>query len=158
LTFGSEQSEFTNLVQLITSDVTPAAVLSELERIQSVKRTANGLELIENTFVPKGDPEHGFKILAEDIADLVLSVEENVLIGPQPPHMHFRTEYDRIDPAALPEIKQWLLERGRELHLHAREFLSRYDLDINPERASTKTPVRVTLSSHSFTAKDARNE
>jgi hypothetical protein len=150
LSYGSEQSEFSKLVHFVSNDISASSVLEELVRTSVVKKTEEGLVLLKDFYIPKGNIVGGFKILSDDISDLTQAVEENMLLDLQPPHMHFRTTYDRIDPGAKDEIKKWLLEQGRELHLKARQYLSQFDLDINPHRTTTETPERVVLSSYSL--------
>jgi len=150
LSFGSEQSEFSKLVYSVSNDITPASVLGELERIGAVKRGKDKLSLMQDTYVPKGNPINGFRILSDDCNNLIQTVEQNVLGGKKPPNMHYSTVYDRIDPDAIPQIQLWLLEKGKELHLSARQFLSQFDLDINPKGANQDKANRVVISSFSL--------
>ena len=150
LEYGRENSDFSELVSLVSNDITPVAVLHELDRLGLAKIGSDSVVLTVDTFVPKGDPIGGFKILSEDVNDLLLAVEKNVLTECDPPNMHYRTEYDRINPSALPKIQQWFLKQGHDLHLKAREFLSKHDLDINPKPAGSEKPLRVSLSSFSY--------
>ena len=158
LSFGSEQSEFSQVVRLVTLDITPASVLRELERTEAIERTEDGLKLRADLYIPRGDVVTGFKILADDYADLLSAVQSNVLEEEKVPHMHFRTAYDRVDREALPEIRLWLLEQGQALHLKARQFLSQFDLDINPKRHSSNSSAKVTLSSFSLVEEPEEKE
>lgn len=150
LTFGFEKSEFSNLVKLTSNDVSASAVLMEMTRIGGIEKTESKVRLIQDSYLPKGNPLQGFKILSEDIEDLKQVVEGNVIDQIEPPHMQFRTVYDCIDPKAREEVDLWLFEQGKDLHLKAREFLSQFDLDINPGSLSEGAPLCVTLSSFSL--------
>lgn len=150
LSYGFEKSDFTKLVRLISNDTSASSVMLEMGRIKSIETKNDKVTLILGSYIPKGNPMHGFKILSDDIEDLRQAVEDNVFENATPPNMHFRTVYDRIDPKAKKEIDLWLLEQGQELHLRARQFLSKFDLDINPNSASDKKPLRVALSSFSL--------
>lgn len=147
LSFGTETSEFSKLVKLISNDITPASVLTELERTGLVAKSESDVKLVEKTYSPKGDPERGFNILSDDLGDLVQAVEENLLEDPEVPNMHLRTVYDRVDPKSLKEIRSWMIKQGQDLHLRARDYLSQYDLDINPQRAQAGNGARVVITS-----------
>ncbi len=153
LSFGTEASEFSKLVKLTTNDVTPASVLLELERTGLVLKQDGEVSLVMRTYSPKRDPDRGFSILSDDLGDLVEAVEENILQDPEVPNLHLRTVYDRIDPTALKEIRSWMLKQGQELHLRAREYLSKFDLDINPQRSAEGTGSRVVITSFAHVEK-----
>jgi hypothetical protein len=150
LSYGFEDSEFSSLVYSVSSDITASAVLGEMERIGAIARTDGGLKLVIDTFVPKGNPEKGFSMLSNDCNNLIGAVEQNVLHNLDVPNMHYSTVYDRVDPDAIPEIRKWLLEQGRELHLKARQHLSQYDLDINPKRSQQENSNRVVITTFSL--------
>ena len=150
ISYGTEASEFNKLVCLVSNDITSASVLTELERIGAVQKHADGLKLIEKTYSPGKSPIKGLRILSDDCDDLVSAVEENLLHTPEIPHMHYRTVYDRVDSSAIPKLKKWFLDQGNELHLRAREYISKFDLDINPSKDSKEPGRRVVLSSFSF--------
>ena len=39
---------------------------------------------------------------------------------------------DNIHLKDLPKVRQWLMDRGKEFHLSAREFLAMHDKDVTP--------------------------
>ncbi len=133
LSIDGEQSDFAKLVRSISSELPANALLIELERIEAVEHTRGGIKLRLRSYVPKGDLEQGFAILSDDTEHLIQATSENVLTSPEIPNLHLRTEYDRIRPQALPEIRRWLLEQGAALHKRAREFLAQHDQDLNPD-------------------------
>lgn len=145
LTFGSEESDFNKLVTQVSKDLNPAAVLFELERVKAVERTDAGLKLAVQIYRPRGDVETGFSVLKQDIEDLIGCVEENVFQRPDIGALHLRTVYDRVRPEAATELKSWLLKEGNALHARAREKLSQFDQDVNPDPSFTGKTVRVTL-------------
>jgi hypothetical protein len=149
LSFGTEDSEFHNLVASVSRDLNPATVLFELERVGAVERSSRGLRLVVESYVPTGDFEEGFRILAADFTDLSRSVEQNVIEDPELPHLHARTEYDAVRPENLAEIKRWLIREGHLLHNRTRNYLSQFDQDINPDPEFAGETVRVVLGTFS---------
>lgn len=139
-----EDSGFYRLVRMISTDVKPGTVLEELKRIGAVEQSARGIRLVVEAFNPKGDPEEGFRLLALDTDDLIRAVEENVYDQPEPLNLHAVTEYDNIPHSKLPEIRSWFITEGMSFHRRAREFLSRFDKDVNTRvRAKGKTRVMI---------------
>ncbi len=141
--------QFRELVSTVSTDVNSAAVLFCLERAGSVERNPSGLlTLRKKHYVPKSDPVAAFDILARDCEDLIESVEENVFRPEGAKNLHGRTEFDNISRSHLKEIRSWLLKEGSEFHQRARQYLSRFDLDINPD-AGKDGGAKVTLGTFS---------
>ncbi len=133
LTFDSPESEFYQLVYSVSKELNPASVLYELERIGAVKKQGRRLHLVQDTFTPNADLDTVVKLFEIDCSVLTKSVEENAVEAHSIPNLHARTEFDRIRPEKLVEIRAWLVREGHELHRRAREFLSQYDQDITPD-------------------------
>ena len=151
LSVEGQKSDFVDLVDSVSSDVNPATVLFELERIAAVHKSKSGLQLVSQTHTLKNDPVANFEILSRDLADLTQAVEHNAVLDERPHHFHARTEFDRVRADAIPEIKRWMLQEGFAFHARMREMLSKFDQDINP--AATDEPVklvRVVSSGFSF--------
>lgn len=149
LQFEGENSEFANLVHSVSRDMNPSTVLFELERINAIERTSEGIRLVIESYVPKGDPLKGFTILSNDTDDLTQVVEENVLQLHELPQFHARTEYDNVRPEALPEIKRWFLKEGHEFHAKVRSFVSQFDQDISPDPSFSGRGAHVSFSAFS---------
>lgn len=154
------QCEFNDLVRSVSSDVHPATVLFQLERLKLVDRTPQGLKFITAVYEVREDLEKGYHLLAQDIDDLTQSVEENLLSGETLPQLHARTDYDNVFLEDLPTIREWLLREGALLHQRARAFISQFDQDLNPHirkqsgaRVALGTFGRVTAPDSSITAK-----
>ena len=150
--------EFYGLVSLVSKDLNPRTVLDELNRTGSIKITDENVEVIRSTFIPKGNFEAGFKIAANDLGNLIDAVDQNLLGKDESalPHHHLRTEFDRIRPESLEEIKKWLLIQGKEFHLKVRSYLSQFDQDINPQASSENKECRVSITS--FTLSELSGE
>lgn len=147
---GSE-SEFAQLVREVSQDLNPYTVLFELERAELVERVDGKVKLLRQVYIPIGDRSQGFELLAYDIEDLITTVEHNTIGKPEYPEVHIKTHYDNITPEALPRIRAWFKEKGLALHAEARAFLSRFDLDLNPQLKGKRGGMRVGIGSFSFT-------
>ncbi|RMD86346.1 MAG: hypothetical protein D6808_03595, partial [Candidatus Dadabacteria bacterium] len=150
LSIDGDDSEFNKLVRSISQDVHPGTVLFELERIGAVERTKNGVKLVARAYVPKHNPKEGFRLLSEDVSDLMLTIEENIFLRDDNPNLHAKTEYDNISEEDVPKIRNWILKEGAILHQKARNFISKFDRDLNPKKKKTKgRRMRVVLGSYS---------
>jgi len=154
LSCGFKDSEFDNLVKRISQDLNPATVLFELERLGTAVKSERGVQLHTGTFIPRGDLNQGFKILADDSNDLLNAVEQNLLEENKLENHHLRTTYDGIRSDKVEEIKAWLLKEGSEFHRKARQFISQYDQDVNPVKNFKGKLSKVVLSSFAKTYKD----
>lgn len=148
LSADGDQSEFAQLVAAVSTDVNFATVLFELERLGLVERAARGIKFIGKAQITSQDPAESFTLLARDAEDLLMSVDENVFSPRDEKNLHARTEYDNVAPEHLEEIRRWLLIEGAEFHRRARNFLSKYDRDVNP-RLKTQGRARVVVGTFS---------
>lgn len=150
LSYKTNDSEFAKLVSAVSQDINAGTVFFELSRIEAITTTRDGVKLLIQSFVPKGDPESGFKILSADTDDLTRCVTENMLGEPEIPQFHARTEYDNIRPEAIEDIRRMLLKEGHESHTRVRNYLSTFDQDINPDPKFRGKGIRVVYSGFSF--------
>ncbi len=143
LTTGGKKNQFAELVQAVSTDVNPASVLFELERMKAVERTSTGVTLIKQFLAP-ADFEHAFQLLSNDTDDLISAIDENVVAGVKIKNLHLKTEYDNIPPSALVQIRNWLLDEGSAFHERARKFLAQFDRDIQPpvNRGTSSVPQK----------------
>lgn len=149
LSFDGKTGEFARLIQSVSSDPNPYAVLSELERIGAVERTRHGLRLTTPEFIVRTDPGRTIEHVAQDSDDLLAAVEENLGANGQPVNLHLRTEYDRIGVSSVPQIRKWLLKEGSAFHARLRRYLSQFDLDVRPRKNDPGVYARVSLCSFS---------
>ena len=149
LTYGKIDSEFSKLVETVNKDFNPATILFQLQRLNLVKSDNNLLEILTPEFIPTENIDLQFSILADDTDDLISAVTENILSQKEIPNLHRRTMYDNVDPEKLDEIKRWIMIEGLEFHKRAREFISQYDLDINPKENFNQKGTKVVVGTFS---------
>jgi len=149
LAYKGSESEFAKLCSRVSSAINPGTLLFELERIRAIDKTARGIRLTKGENRVTIDVEKGFSILEQDLDALVMAVEENLFAPKKLTNLHIHTEYDNIRQDKLEEIRQWMLTAGKEFHRKAREFLTKYDLDIFPAEGA-EGGGRVALGAFSF--------
>jgi hypothetical protein len=133
LSFRGEDSEFSQLVVLVSQDLHPGTVLFELERLGAVKRVKEELQLLVKAYVPRGNPVEGLRMLGEDAEDLANAVLENIFNdGKEAPNYHAKAVYDNVAEEDVPQLRSWLFKQASQFHQKVSKYLSKYDLDINP--------------------------
>jgi hypothetical protein len=139
LTYTGRDSQFQNLVEQISKDLNYHTVLFDLERLNLVTKDAEYVSLISNEkYLTCLNPDSAYKLLSNDISDLILTVENNISSRSNNKNLHATTKFDNIPAEAIPVIRKWMQKTGNQLHLAARKMLSRYDLDCNPKKLSEK--------------------
>lgn len=146
LTFRGDESEFSQLVKVVSQDLHPGTVLFELERLNAVKRVKDTIQLLVKAYVPRGNPVEGLRMLGEDVDDLSTAVMDNVFSqdAGEKPNYHAKAVYDNISEEDLPQLRSWIFKQASSFHQKVAKYLSKYDLDITPN-SKKKGGKRVVL-------------
>lgn len=150
LTHEGLSSEFARLVAEVSKEVTHYPILFELERIGAIQYVANLVRLKVQEYTPRQDHQYGLNLLSLDVVDLASAIEANVTSRDRDPSLHLRTEYDNIDPNALPQIRRWILNQGAEFQTRAREYLAGFDRDSSGAVQESTERARVTVTTFSY--------
>ncbi len=142
------ESEFVSLVQSVSMDLNPYTVLFELERSGFISKSTKGVKLVGSVYIPK-EIHEGYSLLADDVEDLMETVQQNITGDERDRSLHIKTEYDNIPLESLPEIRSWIRKQGSQFHSKVRDFLSRYDRDVDSSESKGTGRVRVALASFS---------
>ncbi|RIL03955.1 MAG: hypothetical protein DCC75_12725 [Proteobacteria bacterium] len=153
LSFKGENSEFRALCAAVSTNLNAGTILFELERLGLAERTPRGLKHL--VFIPSSqhDPVKAYGAAAEELDVYLQAIRENLEGNPDISNLHLFTSYDNILVCKIPEIRRWFVEKGKLLHREAREFLSKFDKDINPGEEADKEAGggKVALGTFSFT-------
>lgn len=160
LTFSSSTGDFVELVHCVSRELNPYTILFELERLEFVKKEGELVSLVVDEYVPKENIEEAFRLLGKDVHTLINAVDNNVFSKQETPHLHLTTTYDNIPPQYLSQIKTWILNEGSKLHSRARNYISKFDSDLNPKLKKLPGRASVEFGSFSFTdiIKEEKNE
>jgi hypothetical protein len=141
--------EFTTLVQSVSSDLNPYTALFELERTGALTKKDNRLRLASEAFCTSEDVEPKLSLMAEDVGILIEAVDQNAFDQQELPNLHIKTYYDNICQKDVPQIRTWILKTGERYHKEIRDFLSKFDKDLNPTQHHEAGGVTVTVGSFS---------
>ncbi|MCB0330048.1 MAG: hypothetical protein KDD70_10300 [Bdellovibrionales bacterium] len=151
LTLEGMSSEFVKLVTSVSISLNPYTVLFELERMGLVEKTTHGVKLKGRSYVTS-DHGEGFQFLAEDVADLIETVQENLDGKNATPNHHIKTEFNNIPAEYLQRIREWFDKEGASFHQRARNFLSKLDRDSNTKvKTKNNKTIRAAIGSFSRT-------
>lgn len=149
LSIQADNNEFAKLVRLVSNDVHHGTILFELKRNGSVVETPKGLKLLKAGMVMEKNTGKIYELLGSEIENLIACVHENISNEDGAKNLHGKTEYDNISAEDLDEIKLWFLKEGSKFHLKARNFLAKYDRDINPNRNNDSPRASFSVSTFS---------
>ena len=134
LSLAGQDSEFSRLVHSVSHDVPTASVLFDLERMGAARRTERGVELCADGLPGERDLSEACRMLSEDVAVLMRTVEENVEHAHQIPNLHMRTVFDNIGREDLAGLREAVLREGSEFHARLAKLVAKYDLDLHPRK------------------------
>jgi len=120
-TAEDDAPSFEQLVESITKDVRPRAVLDEwLDRKLVAINDDDEIVLIDTGFVPRGDDDRKWHYLGRNLHDHVAAAAENVS-GPAPRFLERSVHYDGLSP----KLAKRLEARSRELAMEALKVANR---------------------------------
>ena len=154
LTYKGEDSEFAALVRMVSTDVKPGTMLSQLERLGMVEKTKHGLKLKEQVEFFTKDPRKGLELLSKDASTLIQAGEENLFRPRDTRNLHLHTEFDNIYHEDVPAIRQWIFERGQLFHRHVRDYLSNFDKDVSGDQGKA-AGAKVIVGAFSWTEEES---
>jgi hypothetical protein len=112
---------FELLVESITKDVRPRAVLDEwLDRKLVTINDDDEIVLVDSAFVPRGEDDRKWHYLGRNLHDHVAAAAENVS-GPAPRFLERAVHYDGLSP----KLAKRLEARSRELAMEALKTANR---------------------------------
>ncbi len=144
------ESEFAKLVEEVNGgNINSYATLYEMERIGAIEKTEKRVKLVWRDYVSDDDVAEGLTMLADDTYDFISAISENIFDKPEVHNLHLKTQFDNISQTDLPTIREWLLREGSLFHKRVREYLTDFDLDLNPTLLGKKGGERVVFGSFS---------
>lgn len=136
-TDGEGNGTFGELVRSYSGDAPVRAVLDELVRVGAVELVGKGrVRLLERAYIPKKASVDKIGILGTDVADLISTIDHNILV-PDAPFFHRKVCYDNLSAEALPDLRLQVNGRAQMLLEAVDRWMSDHDRDVHPEVAGT---------------------
>jgi len=131
------KNSFTELVKRYSGDMPVRAVLDELIRIEAVKKNEdNTLSLLTRAYIPKNVDVEKIAILGADAADLMSTIDHN-LVKQEQPFFQRKVVYDNIPYEAVAGFREISAAEGQLLLEKLDALLTRQDRDRNPDIAGS---------------------
>ncbi len=138
LPFDGARRSFAELARRFGADVPPRALLDELIQAGAVERIGSGrLRLLTRAYVPRTDDQEKLAILGADVADLIATIDHNIVSPPERAFFQRKVAYDNLVAECLPELRERAGRRSQTLLEALDQFLSVHDRDTNPNAAGS---------------------
>ncbi len=149
---------FTALVKRHSGDVPARAVLDELIRVGAVRRRDDGrIELLERAYVPSRSAVEKLRILGNDVADLIDTIDHNLVHGATDPRFQRKVMYRSVPADALPAFRQLGAKQSQALLEKMDRWLAAHDTDSQPDQPDLPR-ARVGLGIYYFEEPVARQQ
>lgn len=150
LPLEGDEPSFTHLVRKYSGDIPVRAILDELVRVGSVEQQDDGLiQLMHRAYVPKSGEADMLSIFGSDVADLVDTIDHNLVSGHDESRLQLKVQYDNLSREAVDEFQQLAGERGRAVLEEFNAWLAQRDRDANPQAEGTGR-IRAGLAMYYF--------
>ena len=126
---------FALLVKRHSGDVPARAVLDELSRVGAVRVQEGGrIELLERAYVPSQSVVEKLRILGTDVADLIATIDHNVVRGAIDPRYQRKVVYRSMPADAVPAFRTLSATQSQLLLEKMDRWLAARDLDNPPDQ------------------------
>ncbi|NOY68416.1 MAG: hypothetical protein GXP53_02835 [Deltaproteobacteria bacterium] len=133
LSMSGPEPSFATLVHLFSGDMPVRAVLDEMLRVGAVALNEDEtLRLATRAYLPGSDKEAKINILGVDVADLVTTIDHN-LVKSHSPFFQRKVSYDNVPAEVLEKFNVLCTAESQALLEKLDEWLAARDRDTNPE-------------------------
>ncbi len=134
---GSQRS-FSSLVKKYSGDVPARAVLDELLRVEAVSISLEGtIRLETRAYIPQSGEVDKLAILGVDVADLIATIDHNLVCDPDDSFFQRKVSYDNMPIEASEDLREKAAERAQQLLEDLDGWMSDRDRDTNPTVAGS---------------------
>lgn len=127
-------TSFVKLAQQVTADLPPRSLLDELVRTGAVElRPGNMVALMSDAYVPKLGQAESLEMLAEDPAELVETMLQNIFDADRQPLLQRKVFYDNLGSEGVERLRSEMRSAGKRFLREVDRRLSKYDRDRNPK-------------------------
>lgn len=138
LSLDGNEPSFSHLVRKYSGDIPVRAILDELVRVGSVELRDDGqIHLLHRAYVPKRGEADMLSILGSDVADLVNTIDHNLVSERSESRLQLKVQYDNLPREAVDDFRKLSGERGRALLEEFNTWLAQRDRDANPQAEGT---------------------
>ena len=108
-------ASFSALVRKYSGDVPTQSMLSVLLSASAIEKTADGVRLIQRAYVPGKDPADKLSILGRDTAELISTIDYNLVSNVKTRRFQRKVSNHRIQADAVPEFQALSARKAQQL-------------------------------------------
>ena len=115
LPVDGQRGSFAALVKKYSGDMTTQSMLAVLSAASSVAREDDRVHLVRHAYVPGKDPADKLHILGTDTAQLIATIDHNLVSGPDDLRFQRKVSNHRVHPDAVSEFRALSTRKAQAL-------------------------------------------
>ncbi|HHH44283.1 MAG TPA: hypothetical protein ENK49_09110 [Gammaproteobacteria bacterium] len=127
LPLEGEHRSFAALVKKYSGDVPTRSMLTVLLSASAIEKTGDGIRLVKPVYVPGNDPADKLAILGTDTAELIATIDNNIVNEAQGLRFQRKVSNARIGSDALPGFRKLSARKAQQLLEQLDTWLSRHE-------------------------------
>ncbi len=136
LPLEGQAGSFAALVKKYSGDITPRAMLAVLQSAASVELTEQGVRLVQHAYLPGNDPAEKLAILGVDSAELMATIDHNLLADPSQRRFQRKVSNTRVRADALPAFRKLSASKSQALLEELDAWLSEHEVAATDDDTS----------------------
>jgi len=128
LPVDGERASFTALVKRYSGDMTTQSMLAVLSAAATVVEEDERVRLLQHAYVPGNDPADKLHILGTDSAELIGTIDHNLVSGAEARRFQRKVSNHRVRADALPEFRALSSRRAQALLEELDAWLAKHEV------------------------------
>jgi hypothetical protein len=134
LPLDGTRNSFAVLVRQYSGDIPARAMQDMLAEAGSIRVTGDKVRLVRHAYVPASDSVEKIGILGTDVAELIATIDHNLVAAPDMLRFQRKVACDNIDPAAVARLRSLAARKAQSLLESLDREFAKYQQD---EQAGT---------------------
>ena len=136
------KASFASLVRKYSGDVPTQSMLSVLVAASAIEKTGDRLRLVQRAYVPGKDPADKLTILGTDTAELIATIDHN-LVNHQDPRFQRKVSNHRVAVEAIGEFQALSALKAQDLLEQFDAWLAEHEIGADNQEADHSRYVSV---------------
>jgi hypothetical protein len=127
LPVDGERASFAALVKKYSGDMTTQSMLAVLSAASSVEKYGDQVRLVQHAYVPGKDPADKLHILGSDSAELIATIDHNLVSGPEGLRFQRKVSNHRVRADAVAEFQALSAKKAQKLLEELDAWLAKHE-------------------------------
>jgi len=124
---------FAALVKKYSGDITTQAMLAVLQAASSVEKCEQGVRLVQHAYLPGNDPSEKLAILGTDTAELVSTIDHNLVAATEERRFQRKVSNHNMRPDSVPAFRALSAEKSQALLEELDAWLSEHEIEATED-------------------------